>query len=87
MKFLIACLLMVLTAGAALAQDTRRPSHCIAIADAAPGLRYLHQAAWTDPIPDYSLRIQYIAHASFLIQTRAGSRRSRISQALSAIRG
>jgi L-ascorbate metabolism protein UlaG (beta-lactamase superfamily) len=72
MKSLIACLLMVLTAGTALAQDARRPSHCIAIADAAPGLRYLHQAAWTDPIPDYSVRIQYIAHASFLIQTRGG---------------
>ncbi|MCT4555331.1 MAG: MBL fold metallo-hydrolase [Pelagimonas sp.] len=72
MKSLIACFLMLLTAGTALAQDTRRPSHCIAIADAAPGLRYLHQAAWTDPIPDYSVRIQYIAHASFLIQTRGG---------------
>ena len=54
------------------AQDQRRPSHCIAIAKAAPGITYLHQAAWTDPIPDYSVRIQYIAHASFLIQTKGG---------------
>ncbi|EIE48900.1 Zn-dependent hydrolase [Salipiger aestuarii] len=54
------------------AQDARRPSHCIAIADAAPGLRYLHKAAWSDPIPDHAVRIHYIAHASFMIQTRGG---------------
>ncbi|MEC3862016.1 MBL fold metallo-hydrolase [Mesobacterium sp. TK19101] len=53
------------------AQD-RRPSHCIAIADAAPGLRYLHKAAWTDPLPDYTVRLHYIAHASFLLQTPGG---------------
>lgn len=53
------------------AQD-RRPSHCIAIADAAPGLHYLHKAAWRDPVPAYSVRLQYIAHASFLIQTAGG---------------
>lgn len=53
------------------AQD-RRASHCIAIADAAPGLQYLHKAAWTDPVPEYSVRIEYIAHASFLIQTHGG---------------
>lgn len=50
----------------------RRASHCIAIADAAPGLQYLHKAAWTDPVPEYSVRIQYLSHASFLIQTRGG---------------
>ncbi len=50
----------------------RRASHCIAIADAAPGMQYLHNAAWTDPVPEYSVRIQYLSHASFLIQTRGG---------------
>ncbi|SDH14941.1 MBL fold metallo-hydrolase [Alloyangia pacifica] len=50
----------------------RRASHCIAIADAAPGLQYLHKAAWTDPVPEYSVRIQYLSHAAFLIQTRGG---------------
>lgn len=54
------------------AQESRRPSHCIAIADAAPGLRHLHKAAWSDPIPQYAVRIHYIAHASFMIQTRGG---------------
>ncbi|WP_226621929.1 MBL fold metallo-hydrolase [Alloyangia pacifica] len=50
----------------------RRASHCIAIADAAPGMRYVHKAAWTDPVPEYSVRIQYLSHAAFLIQTRGG---------------
>jgi L-ascorbate metabolism protein UlaG (beta-lactamase superfamily) len=63
---------LLLLAGAASAQDQRRASHCIAIADAAPGLEYLQQAAFTDPVPEYSVRLQYIAHASFLIQTPGG---------------
>lgn len=57
--------------GGAVAQE-RRPSHCIAIADAAPGIEYLHKAAWNDPVPEFSVRISYIAHASFLIQTQGG---------------
>ncbi|WP_036050066.1 MBL fold metallo-hydrolase [Sedimentitalea nanhaiensis] len=67
------CLLagLVMLATAAAAQD-RRPSHCIAIADAAPGLQYLHQAAWRDPVPEYAVRLSYIAHASFLLQTSGG---------------
>ncbi len=65
-------LALVLLAGTAAAQDSRRPSHCIAIADAAPGLEYLHKAAFTDPVPEFSVRIQYISHASFLIQTPGG---------------
>jgi len=50
----------------------RRPSHCIAIADADPALTYVHKAAWTDPVPEYSVRLQYISHASFLLQTPGG---------------
>ncbi|WP_425099226.1 MBL fold metallo-hydrolase [Tropicibacter sp. S64] len=70
-RLLAACLLF---AAPALAQggDQRRPSHCIAIADAAPGIEYLHKASWTEPVPEYSVRIHYIAHASFLIQTPGG---------------
>ena len=55
----------------ALAQD-RRPSHCIAIADAAPGLTYVQKAAWRDPVDEFSVRLSYIAHASFLLQTPGG---------------
>lgn len=54
-----------------MAQE-RRPSHCIAIAGSAPGIEYLHKAAWQDPVPQFSVRISYIAHASFLIQTPGG---------------
>jgi L-ascorbate metabolism protein UlaG (beta-lactamase superfamily) len=69
---LAAALFLCLAATASSAQDQRRPSHCIAIADAAPGIDYLHKANWTAPLPEYSLRIHYIAHASFMIQTRGG---------------
>ena len=62
---------LLLLAGTASAQD-RRPSHCIAIADAAPGVSYVHKASWSEPVPEFSVRIHYIAHASFLIQTRGG---------------
>ena len=64
-------LLLLCLAGTAAAQD-RRPSHCIAIADAAPGIQYLHKAAWREPLPEYTVRLHYIAHASFLIQTPGG---------------
>ncbi|MDK3017104.1 MBL fold metallo-hydrolase [Pseudodonghicola flavimaris] len=61
----------VLLAGAGQAQE-RRPSHCIAIAGAAPGLAYVQQASWQAPVPEYSIRLRYLAHASFLIQTAGG---------------
>ncbi|MDJ0825389.1 MAG: MBL fold metallo-hydrolase [Rhodobacter sp.] len=71
LRLLTACL--VLAAGLAQAQDqTRRPSHCIAIADAAPGMAYLHKASYAAPVPDFSVRITYIDHAMFLIQTPGG---------------
>lgn len=60
-----------LTTTGAQAQD-RRPSHCIAIADAAPGIRYLHRASWSDALPEYTVRLHYIDHAAFLIRTRGG---------------
>lgn len=64
-------LFLIAPAFAAGAQE-RRPSHCIAIADAAPGIEYLHQASWNDPVPEETVRVNYIAHASFLIQTHGG---------------
>ncbi|MBV0911311.1 MBL fold metallo-hydrolase [Anianabacter salinae] len=70
MRRLLACLLM-LAAFPAAAQD-RRPSHCIAIADAAPGIEYLHKASYADPVPEYSVLIHYIDHAMFLIRSETG---------------
>ena len=64
---LFACLLP-----AALMAQERRPSHCIAVADAAPGLEYLHKASWTDPLEPFTVRLHYVSHASFLIQTAQG---------------
>lgn len=53
------------------AQD-RRPSHCIALADAAPGVSYLHRASWQEPVPRNGVRLTYIDHAMFLLQTEGG---------------
>jgi L-ascorbate metabolism protein UlaG (beta-lactamase superfamily) len=64
---LLAALLALPAAG-----QERRPSHCIAIAGAAPGLTYLHRAAYTDPVPEHELRIRYLDHSMFLIQTAGG---------------
>lgn len=60
-------LFILMLAAPALGQD-RRPSHCIALAEAAPGLDYLHKAGFRDPLPEYAVRIRYVGHAAFLIQ-------------------
>ena len=65
------CLTLLFTS-AVTAQD-RRPSHCIAIADAAPGLAYIQNAAWQDPLDDeFTVRLSYIDHSMYLIQTHGG---------------
>lgn len=67
----ILVLLTFILSTAAQAQ-TRRPSHCFAIADAAPGLSYIHRASYSDPVPEFSVRISYVDHSMFLIQTPGG---------------
>ncbi len=67
----LAAIALILFTAAAAAQD-RRPSHCIAIADAAPGIEYLHTASFESPPPEYSVRIIYLNHAMFFIQTEGG---------------
>lgn len=64
-------LFLCFLASAAVAQE-RQPSHCIAVADATPGVEYIHRAAYTDPVPAETVRIRYITHASFLLQTEGG---------------
>ncbi|SIO37923.1 L-ascorbate metabolism protein UlaG, beta-lactamase superfamily [Rhodovulum sp. ES.010] len=65
-------LLCILVALPALAQE-RRPSHCIAIADADPALSYVHRASFGTPLPDaYSVRLNYVDHATFVIETAGG---------------
>jgi L-ascorbate metabolism protein UlaG (beta-lactamase superfamily) len=70
-SFWMACVVIIM-GSATLAQETRRPSHCLAIADATPGAAYIQKAAWTNPVPEYSVRINYVAHATFLLQTPGG---------------
>lgn len=73
LRLFATCLLLALPFTAA-AQD-RRPSHCIAIADAAPGLEYIQKAAYGTPLPDeFTTRIHFIDHAMFLIETHGGLR-------------
>lgn len=69
--FSVLAVSLAFAATAASAQE-RRPSHCIAIADAAPGIEYLHRASWAEPVPDYEVRISYLDHSMFLIQTPGG---------------
>lgn len=54
----------------AAAQD-RRPSHCIALAE-APGVEYVHRAAFGDDLDQYSVRLSYIDHATFVLETAGG---------------
>ena len=65
-------LILTLVATASASAETRRPSHCIAIADAAPGMQFLQKASFDVPVPQYSVRITYVDHAMFLIQTVGG---------------
>jgi L-ascorbate metabolism protein UlaG (beta-lactamase superfamily) len=70
-------------AGPALAQgamDRRPPSHCIAFVENTPGLEVIRAAAtdevrpvyYRSDVPPDTVRISYIDHAMFLIQTPGG---------------
>jgi L-ascorbate metabolism protein UlaG (beta-lactamase superfamily) len=70
--FLALPLLLAAAPPAAAQEQPRRPSHCIALVEDVPGLRYLHRASFAAPVPDETVRISYIDHAMFLIQTEGG---------------
>lgn len=56
----------------ATAQD-RRPSHCFAIAENIPGAAYIQKAAWNTQTADaFTVRISYIDHSMYLIQSHGG---------------
>ncbi|CUH39150.1 hypothetical protein JSE7799_01871 [Jannaschia seosinensis] len=65
-------LCLILLPALASAQD-RRPSHCIAIAE-APGLEYLHHASFAEPLEAHTVRLNYVDHAMFLLETEGGLR-------------
>ncbi|MEL7344582.1 MAG: Zn-dependent hydrolase, partial [Pseudomonadota bacterium] len=57
-----------------VAQESRRPSHCIAIADAAPGMNYVHRASFGQPLDRFDVRISYIDHSMFMIESPDGTK-------------
>ncbi|QQA44139.1 MBL fold metallo-hydrolase [Pelagovum pacificum] len=63
-------LALSLATGSALAQEGRM-SHCISLVENVHGLEVI-PAAYTDPVPGDSVRITYIDHSQFLIQTEGG---------------
>ena len=64
---------LLLCATSADAQD-RRPSHCIALADAAPGLEYVQLASYSAPLERNTVRLNYVAHSMYLLETEGGLR-------------
>ena len=74
LSMLIRVLIAVLFLSApapAHAQGTRTPSHCHALAQATPGIEYLHRASLR-AVPEETVDLHYIAHASFLISSAGG---------------
>ena len=71
MRLLLA-LTLALIATSAAAQD-RRPSHCIAVAEADPAMTYVQLASFRDPVEAFDVRITYIDHSMFLIQSEDGT--------------
>ncbi|MGR3292004.1 MAG: MBL fold metallo-hydrolase [Paracoccaceae bacterium] len=69
--FIRLAFLMVFLATAAMSQD-RRPSHCIALANAAPGLQYVVRVGLQDRLAADRVRISYVDHSMFVIQTAGG---------------
>ncbi|MGG7646042.1 MBL fold metallo-hydrolase [Rhodovulum sp. YNF3179] len=70
-RHLLAACLAVLVAQPAAAQ--LRQSHCIALADATPGIQYLHKASFGAPLEDFAVRLNYVAHATFVLETPEGA--------------
>lgn len=68
LRFILSILLVL--AGSASAQD-RTPSHCIALADATPGMSFVTPASLPG-VPKEEVFIHYVAHASFLIRSHGG---------------
>ncbi|MDO6725658.1 MBL fold metallo-hydrolase [Cognatishimia sp. 1_MG-2023] len=64
-------ILLLFVASGASAQE-RRASHCIAVAENISEATYVHKAAFRDAVPEDSVRIIYIDHSAFLIQTEGG---------------
>ena len=69
MRFLV---FLFLVFGTAPQAQERRYSHCIALAEATPGMSYVHLASFRNPVERNTVRIRYLDHSAFLIQTEGG---------------
>ncbi|QJF50578.1 MBL fold metallo-hydrolase [Roseobacter ponti] len=68
---LIRAFILLLLSAAGVSAQERTPSHCVALAQSAPGLEYVQPAA-LGPVPPETVRLHYINHASFLIRSHGG---------------
>lgn len=55
----------------AAAQD-RIPSHCVALAEGVPGAQFIHRAAFGTPVPQQSVRLTYVQHSTYALETPGG---------------
>ena len=62
---------LAVLASPALGQE-RTASHCIALAE-APGVEYLHRASFGAPLDEFTVRLSYVDHAMFVIETPGGA--------------
>ena len=71
---LIALAGLIASTSAGLAQDQgeRRSSHCIALVQDVPGIEFVQKASWSEPVPEDSVRITYVDHSVYMIQTEGG---------------
>ncbi len=64
--------LMICFALPAAAQEAREDSHCLSLAQETGGIEYLHKASFQQPVAQGAVRIRFVNHAMFLIQTPGG---------------
>ncbi|MEP2890229.1 MBL fold metallo-hydrolase [Tateyamaria sp.] len=72
MRHIFLFFMMCLTPATLAAQESRTPSHCIALANGIDGSRFIQLASYDVDVAPENVRIHYIAHASFLIRTSGG---------------
>ena len=69
--FALSLLVLPLLAVPSAAQD-RMPSHCIAVAQSAPGIRYASLDALAPTADEFTVRLRYVDHSMFLLRTPGG---------------
>jgi len=69
-RLVLAALAVAFTLSPAAAQSQRQ-SHCIALAG-LPGVEHVQLAGFGAPLPDHTVRINFVGHATFLIETPEG---------------